>query len=239
MHYSGHVAAAENSVTRATLREGPFRHLSPASLEAFWSVSYPRIYPEGVVLFAEGETPRTVDLLGRGRVKLSFTSKDGKELILNVAGPGALLGLSAVVSGLPCEVPAEALEPCLTSCVSKKDFLEFLKAHGDACLLVARHLSCNNQRACDRIRSLCLANSAAEKLAKLLLDWCEVSGRETKHGFRLKVTCTHTEMARMIGISRETVTRPLARFKGKGIVCWEDSTLTVRDRAALEKVAGP
>lgn len=71
-----------------------------------------------------------------------------------------------------------------------------------------------------------------------MLDWCVVSGRKTEQGFRLKVTCTHADMARMIGSSRETVTRLMGKFKGKGLVCWENSTLTARDRAALEEVTG-
>ena len=237
MHSPGDVLVLDSAASYAPQTEGLFRHLPPESLRAFRAISCPRLCPGGTALFAEGESPRAVHMLLRGRVKLSVSSREGKVLILDVAEPGELLGLSAVVSGLPCGMTAETLEPCLVNSVGNADFLQFLAAHADASLLVARQLSRNYIAACDRIRSLGLASSAAEKLAKLLLGWCAAGGKETERGVRLKVTFTHENIGRMIGTSRETVTRLFADFKARGIVCWEGSTLTVLDRAELEEVA--
>ncbi len=214
-----------------------FRDLPPESLQALRATDCACVYPKGTVLFAEGTSPRAVHQLYRGSVKLSVCSRDGKALILHVAGPGELLGLSAVVSGLPYGMTAETLEPCLTHSIKAEDFVAFLGAHGEAGLRVARHLSLDYQAACARIRSFGLSKSVAERLARLLLDWCAARGKETDRGVRLRVTFTHEDIARMIGTSRETVTRLLGELRRRRIISVEGSELTIRNKAALEDVA--
>lgn len=215
---------------------GFFCQLSPAALKAFEDLKLTGVYPKGATLFFEGDNPRGVYLLCRGRVKLSVSSADGRVLILRIAGPGELLGLSATVSDLPYKATAEALEPCQVSFIRKGEFLGFLREHGEACFKIAQLLSRNYHAAYMQIRSLGLSNSALEKLAKLLLEWCAGSGKGTEQGIRLKVGLTHEEIAEMIGTSRETVSRLFSELKGRQTIYTQGSTLIVRDKAALESL---
>ena len=61
-------------------------------------------------------------MLCKGRVKLSICSTDGKTLILKIAEPGEVLGLSASVSGKPYELTAETVDPCQINFVKREDF---------------------------------------------------------------------------------------------------------------------
>jgi CRP/FNR family transcriptional regulator len=79
-----------------------------------------------------------------------------------------------------------------------------------------------------------LSHSTAEKLAKLLLEWCARGGRQSERGINLKLTLTHEEIAQLIGASRETVTRLLGDFKSQEIIYLKGSTLIIRDKNALE-----
>ena len=88
--------------------------------------------------------------------------------------------------------------------------------------------------ACHEIRSLGLSHSAAEKLAKLLLEWSSKNGESAKQEPRLKLALTHEEIAQMIGTSRETVTRLFAELKKRQIVQAKGSTLLIRNKAALK-----
>ena len=112
-----------------------FCDLPPAALQSFESIKYATAYPKGAVLFVEGQAPRGIFVLCKGRVKLSICSTDGKTLILKIAEPGEVLGLSATVGGKPYELTAETVDPCQVNFVKRDDFLHFLKEHGDACLL--------------------------------------------------------------------------------------------------------
>jgi CRP/FNR family transcriptional regulator, cyclic AMP receptor protein len=92
-------------------REECFCNLSPPVLKGFSAISHQTTYPADATLFVEGQHPRGVFLLCSGKVKLSTSSRDGKVLILKMAGPGEMLGLSAVISGTEYELTAETAMP--------------------------------------------------------------------------------------------------------------------------------
>ena len=215
-----------------------FCNLPQATVQALEAIKYTTAYPKGAVLFVEGQAPRGVFILCRGRVKLSICSSDGKTLILKIAEAGEVLGLSASVSGKPYELTAETLDPCQVNFVKREDFLRFLRDHNDVCLRVAEQLSEKYNTACHEIRSLGLSHSAAEKLAKLLLEWSLKNGG-ARQPERMKLTLTHEEIAQMIGTSRETVTRLFADFKKRQLIQLKGSTLVIRNRSALEHLVSP
>src|SRR5271157_1767570 len=105
--------------------------LPPDALQSFESIKYATAYPKGAVLFVEGQSPRGIFVLCKGRVRLSICSTEGKTLILQVSDPGEVLGLSAAVSGKPYELTAETTVPCQVNFVKREDFLRFLKEHSD------------------------------------------------------------------------------------------------------------
>ena len=216
-----------------------FRNLPPATLKAFEAIKYTSAYPPSAMLFVEGQAPRGVFVLCQGRVKLSLSSSDGKTLILKIAEPSEVLGLSATVSGKPYELTAETIDPCQVNFVKREDFLRFLREHSDVCFRVAQQLSDKYSAACHEIRSLGLAYSAAEKLAKLLLEWASKEGEPGEQGSRVKLDLTHEEIAEMIGTSRETVTRLFADLRKRQIVHVKGATLLIRNRAVLELLANP
>ena len=156
--------------------------LAPDALEAFESIKYANTYPKGAVLFVEGQQPRGVFVLCKGRVRMSICSTEGKTLILQISEPGEVLGLSATVSGKPYELTAETMGPCQANFVKREDFLAFLKQHSDACLRVAEQLSAKYNSACREIRALGLSHSVMQKLANLLLEWSAKDEQDNKGG---------------------------------------------------------
>jgi len=214
-----------------------FCNLSPAALTSFEALKYPMPYSEGAVLFLEGQASRGIFVVCKGRVKLSVRCSEGRTIILRIVGPGDVLGLNATVSGTPYESTAETLEPCEVNFVRREGFLAFLHAHGEASLRAAQQLSADYSRACEQIRSLGLAHSAPQKLARFLLDWSQ-KGQETKHGTRVRLTLKHEEIGQIIGTTRETVTRTLGEFKGRKLITLHGSSLVIENRPALENCAG-
>ncbi len=227
----------ENCLICKLRHSGFFCDLPKPTLEELDRIKYASAYPQGAMLFVEGQASRGIYMVCAGRVKLSTTSRDGKTLILRIAQAGEVLGLHATVSGKPYELTAETLQPCQLDFVKRDDFLKFLQNHADACLSAAQHLSQNCQSAYEMIRSLGLSHSVSEKLARLLLEWA-VDGEVTKQGIRIKVSLTHEEMAQLIGTSRETVTRVLGEFRDKELAHLQGSTLIIRNKAGLERLVG-
>jgi CRP/FNR family transcriptional regulator len=156
--------------------------------------------------------------------------------MVKLAEPGEVLGLSATLSGKPYEVTAETIDPCQVNFVKRDDFLRFLKDDVEACFKVAEQLSENYHNACKEVRWLGLSHSAAEKLAKLLLELSSKNRQSVKGEPWLKLRLSHEEIAQMIGLSRETVTRVLADFRKQRLIQQNGSTLVIPDRVALKSL---
>ena len=214
-----------------------FCSLSPESRRDLDAIKHTTSYPEGAIVFVEGQSARGVHVVCQGRAKLTTTSRDGKTLILRIAQPGEILGMHSVISNRPHEVTVETLQPCQLAFVAREDFLRFLKTHPDACLQSAQHLSRDCRSAYNSIRSMGLSHSAIEKLARLLWEWTE-GAKPVEGQIRVKLALTHEEISQIVGISRETVTRLLGDLKRQQVTELKGSTLIVRNPAALQRLAG-
>lgn len=214
-----------------------FCNLPPAALTELEAIKKSRTYSRGSTLFMEGQPARGAFILCAGRVKLSTYSEEGRAIILRIAEGGEVLGLSAVISGLPYEKTAEASDDCVASFIKKRDFLKLLQTHHDAALQALRQLSSNYHKAHMQICSLGLSSSVGDKLAKLLLQWCDTP---SANGGPIWIARKHThgDIAEMIGTSRETVTRLMKDFKDRGLITLSKTELCVPDRKRLRTAIG-
>ncbi len=215
--------------------EGFFCQVSAASLNAFEAIKHTVAYPEGAVIFVEGQSPQGIYVVCKGRVKLSMTSSEGKTLIVKTVGPGEVMGLNATISNRFYELTAETLYPSQLNFVRREDFLRLLREHAEVSIRVAQQLSLHYRAALNQVRSLGLSHSVPEKLARFLLKWSN-EGQATKQGIRVKLALTHEEIGQTIGSSRETVTRTLGEFKSNGLASLHGSTLLIHNKPALESL---
>jgi len=204
-------------------------------LEGFDAISSHESYPKGAILFVEGQEARGVFILSNGRAKLSASSADGKSLLLRIAEPGEVIGLPGAISGKTYVLTAEALEAIEASFISRGPFMQFLRENGEAALRVAEILNEIYHATFQEVRYLGLSGSAAEKLARFLLD---VAASRAQNNGQLCATLllTHEEIAEMIGVARETVTRLFASFKRERLIEVRGSTLMIANKAGLEKL---
>jgi CRP/FNR family transcriptional regulator, cyclic AMP receptor protein len=223
----------DNCATCAWKKDGFFCQLSSPSLKSFEEVKFTSSYPANAVLFVEGQTPRGVYLLCKGRVKLTMTSAEGKSIILHIAEAGELIGITSAISGKPYEISAETLEPCQVNFINRVAFLRLMQDHKDIGCHVTEQISNDYGAACFQIRSLGLSRTAEEKVARFLLDRA-ASGKETNQGVRMNVALTHEEIAQVVGVSRETVTRTLSDLRHKSLITTKGPTVVIRNKPALE-----
>ena len=162
-----------NNAQRLVSVDKTFCDLPAAVAEAIEQEAVTTTYPTGAVLFAEGQSPRGVFIVRRGRVKLSICGSDGRTLILRIVDAGCPLGVAAVVSGRAYEATAETQEPCEISFLRQCDLLRLMRAHGELAVWVTQHISADYATTCREIRDLILSDSASEKLARLLVGWLD------------------------------------------------------------------
>jgi CRP/FNR family transcriptional regulator len=213
-----------------------FCNLTPDALREFDSIGRLTGHPGATRLFGEGEAAQQVHVLCSGQVKLSTCSREGKTLIVKIAGPGDVLGLNSMLGDAAYEVTAETMEPCRVKTMGKEEFLAFLTRNGNASLHAAQALSAEYMTVFRDAKRLALAGSAAGRLAQLLMEW----GRSAACGrteLRFTMALTHEEIASMVGVSRETVTRLLNRFRREKIIRIQGATLTILQPEAMEQMS--
>ena len=238
MHTPYGIQMSDDCVSCKLRQHQWFCAMSPAALRSIDEASHITSYPAGALLFVEGQTARGVYVLCSGKVKLSTTSREGKVLILKIAGSGEILGLSAAISDQPFEMSAETTERCQVNFIERMALIDRIQRSGELGLRSSLELSREFQSAYRDIHDLVLARSSAGKLARLLLSW--MPHREQATGgteVRIRPTLTHEEMAQRIGSSRETVTRLMGDLKKKEFIRLDGSTLVIQNRTALEALA--
>jgi len=210
-------------------------NLSAAAMDAVEQIALTTTYPSGAVLFAEGQAPRGVFIVRRGRVKLSVSGSDGRTLILRIVEPGDILGAASVIAGREYEATAETQEPSEVSFIRQNDLLRLMRIHGEIALWVTQHVSADYNCTCREIRDLMLSDSAGEKLARLLVGWLDHNAESRQSG-HVKMALTHEEIGQMIGTSRETVSRLIAGFKKQRLIQQNGATIVIPNRMALESL---
>ena len=177
-----------------------FCNLTPEALADYDKIGIMMSHARGAKLFTEGDAARNVFVICFGQVKISSTSRDGKTMILKIAGPGDVMGLSAVLANVPHEVTAEAIEPCQVKTVRKQEFVDFLGRHGIASMHAAQSLSAEYLTVFHDAKRLALSGSAggttgaaAARLGKRIaqrqtgdsLYHCADARRDRQHGGHL------------------------------------------------------
>jgi CRP/FNR family transcriptional regulator, cyclic AMP receptor protein len=213
-----------------------FSTLTGAELEHFQSIAHDVTHPGRSMIFREGDSNRGIYLLCEGQVKLMTESDERRRIILNIAMPGDMLGLSAVLNNLPYEVTAETLVPCTLKHVEQEVFLNFIRSSTEAVHATALALAREYRELFLSARRLALSSSASARIALVLMDFLRSDARhESIPTFHL--TLTHAELASLAGTSRETVTRLLNQFERDGVISRSNSIVTVVQLERLEQLA--
>ena len=115
--------------------------LSPDLWEALHGIKSIRIYPKGATLFQQGTAVSGVFVVESGQVRVLLPTAERRLQLLEVAGPGTVLGLSESMSGERYRVTAEAGDHTTVAFIPRESFVDFLRDHSDFCMQVVRLLS--------------------------------------------------------------------------------------------------
>lgn len=193
-------------------------------------------YPKGDALFSEGEPGDRMFIVVDGKVKLGQTSKDGRESLLGVLGPGEMFGeLSLFDPGLRTST-ATALTDVVVVSLGHDQLMPWLTGRPElaAALLqaLARRLRRTNEAMGDLVFS-----DVPGRVAKALMDLGEKFGEITPDGLLVSHDMTQEELAQLVGASRETVNKALADFAQRGWIRLESRQVLILDVERLGRRA--
>lgn len=186
----------------------------------------PRRYMRSEVIFLEGDEGTALCLIAEGRIRIQLTGADGREVVINVYGPGEFFGELAMLDGEPRSADAIAQEVSRVYWLQRDDFVHFLDTHPRAAMTMMAHLS-SRLRHTTRVVQDATFRDVPARLARVLLDLAERHGQTSGGGIRIETRLTQGELAAMVGASRETVNRALRGFEQRGLIGWEASRMLI------------
>lgn len=228
------VAAADKE--RLLARHFLFAGLEADLLRRLAGLSETMTLARGDVLFYQGDEGDALYGIFDGSIRISLTSPDGKEFTINLMENGDVFGEIALLDGLSRTADARAGRDSRLMRIPRRAFLDLM----DQEPRLMRHVI---DMLCERIRvttgemtDVAFLDLRA-RLAKRLLDLSLSHGVEEGMGIRIGLTLTQTDVAQMLGVTREAVNKQIQTLVRSGLISMERGTITILARPKLSDIA--
>jgi CRP/FNR family transcriptional regulator, cyclic AMP receptor protein len=217
------------TVSTAVLKAVPlFTSFPEDQLRVLATMVMRRSAPRSTTIMAGGDPTDSLYIVLSGRLKVMMSDSEGKEVILSILGPGEFFGEMGLIDEEPRSASVVTMEPCELLSVSKRDFNKCLAENFEMAMAVMRGLVRRLREADRKIGSLALLDVYG-RVARLLLDMAENVNGEKVVTKRLP----KQDIAKMIGASREMVSRVMKDLQMGGYIEMRGSQIVLRDTIML------
>jgi len=210
-------------VEPAALAEIPlFRGLPADRLKKLSEVLRKKSVPSGTNMITADQPGEVVYVLLEGTVKILIEQVDGREVILAFLGPGDTVGEMSLVDSAGRSANVMTMEKCTFLWMDRSTFQELLRNVPEFAQNLVRLLSSRLRMANEQIQSLSSLDVAG-RLARQLLAFSERYGEAIDGGVRVALRLTQTDLAELVGASRERVNQVMVDFRQKGYLTVDSS----------------
>jgi CRP-like cAMP-binding protein len=176
-----------------------------------------RQYARGEVVFLAGDPGSSLCIVQSGRVRLGFSSPDGRERSLALLGPGDFFGELALLDGRPRSADAVAAEPSRLLLLPRESFLQSLRSHPELAITLLGVLSERLRRDAQLLQDAAFLDVPG-RLAGTLLRLAEPAAEGGENAGVIPGRLSVAELATLVGATRESVSRWLSAFERGGLI---------------------
>jgi CRP/FNR family transcriptional regulator, cyclic AMP receptor protein len=210
-----------------------FEGVESSELERLATLARCHEYPRNNILSYHGDPAGVVCLVVSGRVKIILTNEEGREVIVQLLGPGGIFGLTAALDGGEQPGTAITIEKARIARFNGTAFLSWTNSSEGARCALVRELTRRNRELAEKVGAHVLM-SAKDRLIHTLLDIADTEGQSEPGDECITFTRpTHKELAHRIGSSREVVSRLLAELRASEMLEAEDGRVIRLPLSAL------
>jgi CRP/FNR family cyclic AMP-dependent transcriptional regulator len=210
--------------------------LSPAERELLRSIGRVRDYLPGEAIIQEISEDRHAVILLAGRGRVATVTRNGKEAILALRGPGDIVGELPALDGGPRSATVVAVGRTRGLVLSPEGLRSVLQQHPRVMNLMTA-LVAQRLREADRRRVELSTAGVLSRTASVILEYAEAL-TDGSPPVRLDII-SQVDLAGLIGTSRESVGRALAGLRDRGVVTTARGAIIVLDLGRLRAVAEP
>jgi len=183
-------------------------------------------------ILRQGEEGTAIVIILDGVVRISMVTPNGREIILDYAEAGAVLGEIAVLDGQPRTASAIAMWPGRLLRLSRSAFEGFLERHPKVAIRLLREMA-RRLRETDVTIESDRAFTTGPRLARYLKRLTD----QKVHGTRLTRDLSQSELGSFVGISRENINRQLAAWASEGVIELTQGKIRIIDPDYLTQIA--
>jgi CRP/FNR family transcriptional regulator, cyclic AMP receptor protein len=218
----------------SVLRQNPiFRDLEPEALDQLCRYAKHTILKRGATLFAKDDPGNSLYAVISGTVKLSVSSPDGRNAILNLVGPGELFGEMSVLDGQPRSADATANTNCEIFVIDRRDFLPFVRSQPALAMKFIELLCARLRWTSEQVEQVILQDLPG-RLASALLGLFEKRKPDPANH---TISITQQEISEMVGMTRESINKQLRAWAARNWVRLEHGAIVILDPSALRELA--
>ena len=192
---------------------------------------------KGQFIFREGDPADWFHIVQEGNVKCVKSNPEGREVTLKVLMPGDLFCCEAsAISGDSHPGCAQSMGEGTVIKIHRKAMLDVIQRNPEAAVSIINYLSQRLRESQDNAKAFAL-DRAEQRVANLLVNLAERSGIRVDNGIRISVRLTHQDLADMAGLTKETASRILSRFKKEQLIIGHGKQLVVLNLPVLKNMA--
>jgi len=215
------------------LRRVPFLAVLPdGDRESLAAAARRRRFARGQTIFHKDDPGESLFIIEEGAVRIYLPSPRGSDLTLALLGSGDYFGDLALLDGGPRSASAEATEETATLVLERGDFARLIGSRPESAMAIVAAVA-RRLRETDEMAADLAFLDVGGRLAKKLLELASTHGVARGRGVMLDLPLTQDELASMLGVTRESVNRQLARFRRLGLVGAEKRRFLVLDAEGL------
>jgi CRP/FNR family cyclic AMP-dependent transcriptional regulator len=203
-----------------------FSDLEKETIDRILTIGTTKSYPKDSYILMEEGTGTAMFVIISGKVKVSRTSADGREVILSILGEFDFFGEMAILDGLSRSASVIAMADSELFIIQREQFLDLLKEFPEIAINLLQELTQRLRTADSKIKALSLKD-AEGKVASVILQLAEDLGTIKQGVVEIEKLPLQQDLANMAGTSRETISRTLHSFAKKGQVELEGSKLRI------------
>jgi len=193
---------------------GTLHHNVHASLAR---LAVPRTYDKGQMIFFEGDAGDSMYVVADGSVKLFLNSIEGDEVVLVTVQPTETFGELAVLDGAPRSASAAALEQTTLLAISRTTLLDVMSDHRELGERVLSSVGGLLRRLTEQTADLVFLDLPG-RVAKLLARIAMERGNDDGGDIVVDLGVTQSDLARMVGGSRQSVNQALKDLERTGAI---------------------
>ena len=194
-------------------------------------------FQKGQFIFREGDPADWFHIVKQGNVKCVKSNPEGREVTLKVLMPGDLFCCEAsALSGESHPGCAQSMEEGTVLKIHRKTMFEVIQRNPEAAVSIINYLSHRLRESQENAKAFAL-DRAEQRVAALLVNLAERSGIQEGNGIRISVRLTHQDLADMAGLTKETTSRILSRFKKDSLIAGNGKQLLILHLPRLQEMA--